>query len=115
MSSELASLISLVLSQYGYLLILCANSSKSVPIASGSESEPEDSDAECLKPSPPKRHCGSSTMPEKCRTKSRSLSSKRTYNKKWEEDFPWLEYDEVYQGAFCKFCRKRGKSLQRIG
>ena len=81
----------------------CASSSKSAPIASSSESEPEDSDIECLEPSPPKRHCGSSTLLDKHCTKSSSLSSKRTYNKKWEEGFPWLEYDEDYQGAFCKF------------
>ena len=91
-----------------------ASSSKSAPIASSSES-PEASDAECLEPSPPKRHCGSSTVPEKHCTKSYSLSSKWTYNNKWEEVFPWLEYDEDYQGASCKFCRKRGKSLQTIG
>ena len=30
-----------------------AGSSKSAPIASSSESDPEDSDAECLEPSPP--------------------------------------------------------------
>ena len=24
------------------------------------------------------------------------------------ESFPWLEYDENYQGAFCKVCRKSG-------
>ena len=28
---------------------------------------------------------------------------------------PWLEYDEASQGAFCKECKKRGKSLQRAG
>ena len=83
-----------------------ANSSKSAPIASSSESEPEDSDTECLEPSPPKRHCGSLTVPEKCRTKLRSLSSKRTYNKKWEEDFPWLEYDEIIKELFASFAGK---------
>ena len=45
-----------------------ACSSKSAPIVSSSESEPEDSEDECLEPSPPKRHCGTSTIPEKCRT-----------------------------------------------
>ena len=83
-----------------------ACSSKSAPVVSSSESETEDSEDECLEPNPPKRHCGTSTIPEKYRTKSHSLSSKRTFNTKWEEDFPWLEYDEDYQGAFCKFCRK---------
>lgn len=42
----------------------------------------------------------------------------RNYNKKWEKDFPWLEYDGNFQGAFCKLCRKgesRGQSLQGSG
>ena len=92
---------------------LGTSSSKLTLIASSSESE--DSEAECLEPSPPKKQCVSSTVPEKHCTKSRPLSSKRKYNKKWEEDFPWLEYDQDYEGAFCEVCRKRGKSLQRIG
>ena len=77
-----------------------ASSSKLTLIASSSESE--DSEAECLEPSPPKKQCVSSTVPEKHCTKSRPLSSKRKYNKKWEEDFPWLEYDQDYEGAFCR-------------
>ena len=68
------------------------SSCKSAPIASSSESELI----------PPKRHCGSSTVPEKHHTKSHSLSRKQTYNKKWEEDFSLLEYNEDYQEAFCK-------------
>ena len=36
------------------------------------------------------------------------VAVQRKYNKKWEKDFPWLEYDENYQGAFCKVCRKLG-------
>ena len=39
----------------------------------------------------------------------------RRYNKKWEQQFPWLEYDEHTQGAFCRECKKHGKSLQRTG
>ena len=27
----------------------------------------------------------------------------------------WLEFDEDCQGAFCKLCKKRGKTLQRTG
>ncbi len=37
------------------------------------------------------------------------------YNKKWEETFPWLEFDENLQGAFCKLCKKGGRSLQWTG
>ena len=29
--------------------------------------------------------------------------------------FSWLEYNEDCKGAFCKVCRKSGKSLQRTG
>ena len=29
--------------------------------------------------------------------------------------FPWLEFDENLQGAFCKLCKKGGRSLQRTG
>ena len=68
MSSELVSCLVWSYHNMHIHLFFGARSSKSVPIASSSESEPEDSDAECLEPSPPKRHCGSSTVPEKCRT-----------------------------------------------
>ena len=74
MPSELASfpgprqneatseLVSLVLSvSDNHSMDICswfgASSSKSAPIVSSSESEPEDSEVECLEPSPPKRHC----------------------------------------------------------
>ena len=39
----------------------------------------------------------------------------RQYNKKWEENFPWLLYDEDCIGVFCKECERAGKSLQRTG
>ena len=39
----------------------------------------------------------------------------RQYNKKWEEKFTWLLYDEACQGVFCKECKKAGQSLQRTG
>ena len=71
---------------------------------SGSESE-EDSTNEA----PPfKRPCA---VPS-------SAATSRKYNKKWEKDFPWLEYDGNFQGAFCKICRKietRGQSSQGSG
>ena len=46
---------------------------------------------------------------------SKSESGIRKYNKMWEETFPWLEFDENLQGAFCKLCKKGGRSLQRTG
>ena len=45
----------------------------------------------------------------------KSGSGIRRYNKKCEETFPWLEFDKKLQGAFCKFCKKGGRSLQRTG
>ena len=30
----------------------------------------------------------------------------RGYISKWEQDFPWLEFNEDVQGAFCKECKK---------
>lgn len=52
------------------------------------------------------------TVPKK-RKKFRSVSSSRKYLKKWEKEFSWLEFDEDAKGAFCRICRKSGKSLQR--
>ena len=42
----------------------------------------------------------------------KSGSGIRRYNKKREETFPWLEFDENINGAFCK---KGRRSLQRTG
>ena len=45
-----------------------------------------------------------------------SVSTKRRhYLKRWESDFHWLEYDEDLQGAFCKHCKKWGKSNPKTG
>ena len=44
---------------------------------------------------PPKKHCSSSTS----KPPSNSGSGIRRYNKKWEETFPWLQFDENLQGA----------------
>ena len=41
------------------------------------------------------KHCSSSTS----KPPSKSGSGIRRYNKKWEETFPWLEFDENLQGA----------------
>ena len=35
---------------------------------------------------------------------------------KWEKDFPWLQYDENYQGAFCKrMTETQSQTLQGSG
>ena len=83
-----------------------SSSSKSATssLREGSESE-EDSTNEAP---PSKRPCA---VPS-------SAATSRKYNKKWAKDFPWLEYDGNFQGAFCKICRKvetRGQSSQGSG
>ena len=83
-----------------------SSSSKSATssLREGSESE-EDSTNEAP---PSKRPCA---VPS-------SAATSRKYNKKWAKDFPRLEYDGNFQGAFCKICRKvetRGQSSQGSG
>ena len=73
-----------------------------------SSSSEEDSDVESLEISASKKP--RTTLP-----KERSKSSSRKYLKKWENDFSWLEYDEDCDGAFCKVCRRSGKTLLRTG
>ncbi len=81
------------------------------------DSGDSESDGEVLVPTSLKKVklCSSSSSQSVSqRKKSRPVSSKRHYNKKWESEFPWLEYDEDHQGAFCKYCKKRGSSLREL-
>ena len=80
------------LSAYGF------RSKSNLPSSSESSTE----DEETLEPSPPKRQC--TTSQPKQRSKFRSVPDVRRYNKKWEQQFPWPEYDEHTQGAFCREC-----------
>lgn len=93
------------------------SSSNKEPATSVSDSEDVTSDSDCSVAPPPKKQCISQPPASsvKRRSKSRPLVSIRKYNKKWEQSFPWLEYSEDHQGAFCKICKKWGKSLQRTG
>ena len=79
------------------------NSSKS-PVTSSSSEQDEFSDVESFElDPPPKKHCSANI----------SKSSQRKYNKQWQKDFLWLEFDHNYEGAFCKICRKHeSQSLQ---
>ena len=87
------------------------SASKSSVVSSSSDSEDGDKSEIDVQPNPPKKHCSSST----CKPPFRSGSGIRRYNKKWGKNFPWLESDENLQGAFCKLCKKGGRSLQRTG
>ena len=87
--------------------------------SSDSEDESEVESLE-LEVSPSKKQCTSKVRlstptSTKKRAKHRSTTRSRKFNSKWEKDFSWLEYDEDCTGAFCKVCRKSGKSLQRTG
>ena len=54
-----------------------------------------------VQPNPLKKHCSSFTS----KPPSKSGSGIRRYNKKWEDTFPWLEFDENLHGAFCILCK----------
>ena len=58
-----------------------------------------------IQPNPPKKLCSSSTS----KPPSKSGSGIRRYNKKWEETFPWLEFDGKFTGCILKLCIKRWK------
>ena len=52
-----------------------------------------------------------------CTVKSSAARSTSTCRKYRKNDFPWLQYDSNFQGAFCKVCRKaetRGQSSQEV-
>ena len=83
------------------------SASKSSVVSSSSDSEDGNESEFDVQPNPPKKHCSSSTS----KPPSKSGSGIRRYNKKWEETFPWLEFDENLQSAFCKLCKKGGRSL----
>ena len=81
---------------------LCFRSaSKSSVVSSSSYFEDGNKSEIDVQPNPPKKHCSSSTS----KPPSKSGSGIRKYNKKWEETFPWLEFDENIQGAFCKYAK----------
>ena len=74
------------------------SASKSSVVSSSSDSEDDNEFEIDVQPNPPKKHYLSSTS----KPSSKSGSGIRRYNKKWEETFPWLEFDENLQGTFCK-------------
>ena len=87
------------------------SASKSSVVSSSSDSEDGNESEIDVQPNPPKKYCSSSIS----KPPSKSGSGIRKYNKKWEETFPWLEFDENLLGTYCKLCKKGGRSLKRIG
>ena len=69
------------------------SASKSSVVSSSSDSMVGNESEIDVQPNPPKKNCSSSTS----KPPSKSGSGIRRYNKKWEETFPWLEFDENYR------------------
>ena len=73
-----------------------------------------DSEGSDIEPPAPKKQCQGLTS--QASSSQGSVSTKRRhYLKRWESDFHWLEYDEDLRGAFCKYCKKWGKSNPKTG
>ena len=50
-----------------------------------------------------------------CTQGSSSSSSTRSFLKKWEQEFTWLEYDADCDGAFCRLCKMSKRSPGKTG
>ena len=85
-----------------------STSSTSVSRQSSGSSE-DNSDVESVGSTTFKKACTTFPLPKEKQSKPRK------YHKEWERDFCWLEYDEDCDGAFCKICKKSGKSFMRTG
>ena len=57
-----------------------------------------------------KRPCVSRSKPEL--RHQGTGNSRRKYQRRWEKEFTWLEYDAYSEGAFCKLCTTSGKALE---
>ena len=77
------------------------SASKSSVVSSSSDSEDGNESEIDVQPNPPKKPYSSSSP----KPPSKSGSGIRRYTKKWEETFPWLEFDENLQGTVCKLCK----------
>ena len=66
------------------------SASKPSVVSSSSDSEDGNESEVDVQPNPPKKQCSSSTS----KLPSKSGSGVRRYNKKWEETFPCLKFDE---------------------
>ena len=78
------------------------SASKSSVVSSSSDSEDGSESEIDVQPNPPMKHCSSSNS----KPPSKSGSGIRRYNKKWEETFPWLEFDENLQEPFGTLYKK---------
>ena len=88
-----------------------------MPISSSAISEAESKvDSRDLYVNAPKKFCNNHSLLRNNEIQRGALLSKQMeILYKLGNDFPWLEYNEDYRGAFCKVCRRSGKSLQQTG
>ena len=77
-------------------------------LPSNSSSSEEESDVPLAK-----RPCVTTSRPEL--RHQGTGNSRRKYQRRWEKEFNWLEYNADSEGAFCKHCKTSGKALERIG
>jgi len=84
-------ILKLKLSLHAFSSKSCSSVPSSAVTSDDSDSEDNSTDV-CKHSNSPKRQCIRPTA-----------SASQKHNKKWEKDFPWVEYDE---GAFCKVCQK---------
>ena len=83
--------------------------------SSNSEDGEQLSSDSVLLEQPPKKKAFPSQLTTE-RSRSTELSRAAAKVQEVEKDFPWLEYGENYQGAFCKICCKRDPhSSQKTG
>lgn len=50
-------------------------------------------------------------QPRGCFPKTKSAGCNRSFDKKWYEAYPWLEYSYAVDGVFCHTCRAFGTSV----
>ena len=78
------------------------SASKSSVVSSSSDSEDGNESEIDVQSNPPKKHCSTSTS----KPPSKSVSGIGRYHKKWGKTFPWLEFDENLQDAFCNYVKR---------
>ena len=74
-----------------YFLVLISGVHPSLSVVSSSSDSADGNESDIdVQPNPPKKYCSSSIS----KPPTKSGSGITRYNKKWEEIFSWLEFDE---------------------
>ena len=78
------------------------SASKSSVVSISGDSEDSNESAIDVQLNPPKKHWSSSTS----KPSFKSGSGIKGYNQKWEETFPWLEFDKKLRGASANYAKR---------